>query len=486
MRVRVAEGDLFAPRVRRIGYVPMSHHTTEMDPVALDGRGCIPGFVPDPLFVEQEVTLGPHETHAFWIDLYVPTDVQPGIYPVAVCFASDEEEVQATCHVRVAELCVTPRRDFPVTHWFYADALCDWYGTSPFDENFWTRVKLYMADLVEHGTDCQYVPLFTPPTDGVKRPMQLLRVQEPTPGRYTFDFSDVARWVALARTCGARRFEWTHLFTQWGAENALRVYRDNANPDSLLWPADTAATSAEYRSFLAQFLPAFHRFLESERLLGCSFFHVSDEPHGESHIDNYRAARGLLAEHAPWMQVMDALSDVRFAQLGLTDMPVAILSAAPAFAQAGIPAWVYYCCAPRARYVNRFLDTPLAAIRMTGWLLYRLRAQGFLHWGYNYWYRRQSQQLIDPFTEQAACAWPGWAAGDPFVVYPGPEGPIDSLRWELFALGLSDYALLQSAAITPDDPMLAPLIAYDDFPREPGWIDQVRGRILFPHQDGNV
>ena len=47
------------------------------------------------------------------------------------------------------------------------------------------------------------------------------------------------------------------------------------------------------------------------------------------------------------------------------------------------------------------MDTPLAKIRMSGWLFYHLKAQGFLHWGYNYWYKSQTQQLIDPFAEQA-------------------------------------------------------------------------------------
>ena len=37
-------------------------------------------------------------------------------------------------------------------------------------------------------------------------------------------------------------------------------------------------------------------------------------------------------------------------------------------------------------YLNRFYDTPFAKIRMSRLVFYKLRAQGFLHWGYNYWY----------------------------------------------------------------------------------------------------
>jgi hypothetical protein len=334
-----------------------------------------------------------------------------------------------------------------------------------------------MANLVAHGGNCQYVPLFTPPTDGVKRPTQLLKVAQQSPGVYTFDFTDVSRWVRTARDCGARWFEWTHLFTQWGVRHAIRVYRSNQDRESLLWPPETGATSETYRRFLGQFLPAFHAFLQSENLVERSFFHVSDEPSAE-HLGNYRAARELLCDLAPWMKVSDALSEVEFGKQGLTDIPIPSIHAAQDYREAGIPSWVYFCCGPRGRYLNRLIDTPLAKIRMAGWLFHRLEARGFLHWGYNYWYRSQTQQLIDPFTEQSGEAWPGWAYGDPFVVYPGLDGPLDSIRWEVWGESLQDLALLRSAGIAPDDPILADIEGYDTFPKDTEWVPAARHAVL--------
>lgn len=476
--IMIEAPDDLGARARRVGYVPVAHFNTDTPADELDGIGHAPGFVPDPLFADDHVQLGPFETHAFWITVSVPADIAPGPREVRVTFTLGEhqrETLSATIDVR--PVTVAARHDFPVTHWFYADALCDWHKLEPFEEKFWEVVKPYMRNLAEHGTDCQYVPIFTPPTDGVKRPTQLLNVTEPAPGSYYFDFSNVRRWVRLARECGARYFEWTHLFTQWGAQHAIRVYRNSRNPDSLLWPADTAATSDKYRNFLSQFLPQFHVFLTSEHLLDVSFFHVSDEP-GAEHLDNYRAARRMLAELAPWMKVSDALSHIEYGREGLTDTPIPIISAAREYRAAGIPAWVYYCCGPRGRYVQRLMDTPLPKIRMNGWLFYKLDARGFLHWGYNYWHKSQTRQLIDPFTEQAGLAWPGWAYGDPFVVYPGPNGPIDSLRWEVFAESLQDYALLQSLGIARDDARLAGLNDYDDFPKTAEWILATRDRLL--------
>jgi hypothetical protein len=115
---------------------------------------------------------------------------------------------------------------------------------------------------------------------------------------------------------------------------------------------------------------------------------------------------------------------------------------------------------------------------MLGWLFHRNRARGFLHWGYNYWYRSQTRELIDPYRVLDAHLWPSWPYGDAFMVYPGADGPVDSLRWEVFADGLQDYALLQTARLDPDAPSLAAIEDYATFPRDETWITQRRAELL--------
>jgi hypothetical protein len=469
-----------AVQVRRVGCVPVPHHNTATPPEELDGRGLIPGFVPDVLYPETKVRAASGETASFWITVRVARSAAPGRRRVRVTLApagGRPVRMEARLEISPVEL---PRRraDFPVTHWFYADALCDWYKVEPFEAKFWPICRRYFENYAAHGSDTVYVPAFTPPLDGVKRPTQLLGVRRAGRGRYAFDWSNVRRWIRLARECGLERFEWTHLFTQWGAAHAIRIYEQRGGRDVLLWKPETPAVSPTYRGFLGQYLPALRRFLLREGLMQRSFFHLSDEPHGDEHLASYRRARAMLRELAPWMPVADALSDIRFAREGLTDLPVPSIKTAREFVAAGIPAWAYFCCGPRGRFLNRLMDTPLAKIRMSGWLFRRLGARGFLHWGYNYWYKRQSRELVDPFKVSDAGAWPGWAFGDTFVVYPGPDGPLDSIRWEVFAESLQDYALLSAAGVGPDAPMLGAIRGYDDFPKTEGWIRSARRRLL--------
>ena len=467
-------------RVRRIGYVPVPHHNTDTPPDELDRHGMIPGFVPDPLFADTRQLAAPELAYGYWITVDVPRSARPGTGTVEVAITVDdaaEPSATVTAHLEISSVVVEPRRNFPVTHWFYTDALCDWYGVEPFDEPFWPICEQYLRNYAAHGLDTIYVPALTPSLDGEKRPTQLLGITPSKDGKYRFDWSAVKRFVDLARSCGISRFEWPHLFTQWGVERAILVYRKRDGADEPLWPRTTGATSEMYREFLGQYLPSLKRFLEAEGILEASFFHVSDEPHAD-HLANYRNARAMLKELAPWMPVMDALSNIEFAREGLTDMPIPSIATALEFKREGIPSWAYFCCSPRGRYTNRLLDTPLPKIRAIGWLLYRHRFLGFLHWGYNYWYKSQTRELIDPFVVTDGLKWPGWAHGDTFVVYPGADGPIDSIRWEIFAESLQDYALLQTMGVDPDDPALEPMQDFEEFPRDPEWVPSNVTRLL--------
>lgn len=465
-------------RIRRVGFVPLPHFNTLVPDEERDGIGRVPGLVPDPLFDENEARIAPLETVSFWISVHSSHRVAPGRHPLVLSV----EEKGKRCDrlrtvLRVYPVALKPRRHFPVVQWFYIDSLLDWYRLQPFEDKFWTLLEAYMRNLPAHGQDTIYAPVFTPPLDGVKRPSQLLHVHK-NKNTYTFNWHAVKRYVDLAQKNGIRNFEWTHFFSQWGVRHALRIYEGHGEKEKLLWAPETTATSPVYRKFLSRFLPEFHSFLHREKLLDRSFFHISDEPHGEEALSNYKAAREMLLELAPWIKTMDALSEIVYGREKITDMPIPSIQVTRQFVQENIPCMTYFCCGPRGKYLNRLMDTPLIKIRMSGWLFYRFKVLGFLHWGYNYWYKSQTRSLIDPFCESSGSAWPNWAYGDTFVVYPGPQGPIDSLRWEIFGLSLQDYALLQTLAVDPDGPALRTFRDFNDFPKSVEWLLKSRSALL--------
>lgn len=491
VKAAVDAGD-WRTQIRRVGYVPMPHLNTDVPKEEIDGIGQVPGLFPDPLYPEDTAHIGPEENAAFWINVTVPADAAVGLRKVKVSLTIENEfrfpgwqnpkpvTVEMEVRLNVRPLVIRPRKDFPVTQWINIESIWDYYKIEPFSERFWQLAEAYIADLVEHGVDVIYSPIFNNRHEIMPRPGQLLRVRKTTADTCEFDFTDVRRWIRLALKHGANYLEWTHLFTPapTSGKHPQRIYERWEKTGEMLWPPETLASSDTYRKFLAQFLPQFRQVLEDEKALDRSFFHCADEPDGPEQIADYRKARGLLKELAPWMKVLDAMSDTTFAKEGLCDMPVPSIATAHIFDEAKCPHWVYFCCGPRGEWLQRLLDTPLPKIRMAGWLFHKLQAKGFLHWGHNYWYRFCTGEIADPFQDTAVGAWPGLPCGDPFVVYPGKDGPIDSIRWEVFFESLQDYALLQSAAISPNDKLLEPLKSYAVFPKSEDWLHEARQAVL--------
>ncbi len=470
-------------QVRRVGYVQMTHCTTGTEASELEGADFIPGLVPDPLYNENTGRVGPYENLAFWITIKVPADAKPGPRKLSIHWDfMKEKKADLTANIEISKFVVKPRHDFPIIHWWRGEAIWDWYKTGMFeDPRYWEITRGYIKDMVDHGTDVVYVPIFFDRRETFARPCQLLKVTEPTPGKYEFDFSDVSKFLKMAKECGAQEYEWSHLWIYWGAKNPVRIYKYVDGKAVMLWPPDSDGHGPVFHNFLKQFLPAFHEFLLKEKVLDKSYFHISDEPGEGEHLENYGKARAFLNENAPWMKgrVMDALSSIQYGRQHLNDIPIPIIQAAQPYIDEKIPHWVYFCCSPRGEYLQRLLDTPLPKIRMSGFLFYRLGARGFLHWGYNYWHLMEQEKNGDPFNDQCNGDWPGIPPGDPFEVYPGADGkPIDSLRWEVWAESLQDYAILQTAGIKPTDPMLADIKSYADFPKNEQWIDSTVRRIL--------
>lgn len=473
-------------QVRRVGYVRLPHHTNNVPASDTDGLGNIPGLVPDPLFPEQTTQLGPWETQSFWITVAIPADATPGQKSLRVRMTQDQgkkkEPVSLAglqAHLDVRSLTVKPRRNFPVCHWWHADAIYDAYKIEPFGERWWQLLDAHLANLKAHGSDVIMLPLYDNRKQRVPDPPQLLGISEPAPGRYEFDWRPIHRFVEVAKRNGMEYFEIPHLWLYWQVKHPVYIYKQEGGRYIPLWPSDAPATTGPYKTFLEQFLPSLHSFLKREEILDHTFIHVSDEPGGEV-VANYRAARALLEELAPWTKgkILDALSDIRYGKEGLVEHPVVLLPSAEAYRKAGIPHWVYFCTGPRGKYLNRFFDTPLAKTRMAGFLFYRLKAKGFLHWGYDYWFKMDTHEVPDLYWEGSSDAWPGIAYGDPFVVYPGPDGPLDSIRWEVFSEALGDYALLQTMGISPDSPLLASIHNFADFPKTEDWIERTRSKLL--------
>jgi hypothetical protein len=381
-----------------------------------------------------------------------------------------------------------PRQRLRNTHWYHNDCLMSRYGFDAWSPEHWRMAKRYLVNAADHGVNTILTPVFTPPLDtavGVERPtVQLVDVEVVGKDRYHFGFARLERWIDLARTCGMTGFEISHLSTQWGARFAPKVIAQVGGKTKRIFGWDSPSTGPSYRAFLLQFLPRLVECLRRKDTLACSYLHVSDEPQ-PANLPEYGAVRGILRQGAPELPVLEALSDIAFFEQGLVDRPCPATNHVEPFLERQVPQlWCYYCCGQTKGISNRFMDFPSARNRILGMQLYKFGFEGFLHWGYNHWYYRYSDRLIDPYT----CTHGGrpLPPGDGFVVYPGPDGPVDSLRWEVFREGLQDMRALclleQLAGRHPSEQTralldLRPVSSMKRYPRSAAWLLDCRHRI---------
>mgnify|MGYP000054365388 CR=1 FL=1 len=103
-------------------------------------------------------------------------------------------------------------------------------------------------------------------------------------------------------------------------------------------------------------------------------------------------------------------------------------------AAAGGEVWWYVNHAPPRPYGNLFVDFAAIEHRILFWQSWALGMRGMQYWSVNNW-----PTTGDPF-ENLLDITP--VNGDGILVYPGRNGPVVSIRWEVIRDGLEDYDYL--------------------------------------------
>lgn len=446
-----------------------------------------PGLFPDPLFpLADSLEINSFTQTVVWVDVQVPESCGAGEYPVTLLAEGGGEEASSTFTLEVIGAAL-PKQALRYTQWVHGDCLAQWYSVPVYSDAYWKLLGRYLRAAAEEGMNMVLTPVLTPALDtevGAERPCtQLVRIRK-SKNTYTFDFADLSHFIRVAQEAGIEYFEISHLFTQWGAGFAPAVYviENGARQRAFGW--DTPAASKEYREFLAQLLPSLTAFLKRSGLEGKAVFHISDEP-GKEHLEAYKAARESVLPYLDGFPLYDALSDPSYFDKGLVDHPIAATDHIGAFLQREVPGlWAYTCCSQNIDVGNRFLAMPSYRNRILGWQLYKYKCEGFLHWGYNFWNSQNSRSAIDPYTvTDGGRAFPG---GDPFSVYPGPDGPIKSLRMKVFHHALQDLRALTLLESLQGPEAVKALPGYDSltfttYPRSPGsllaWREAVNSEI---------
>ncbi len=409
---------------------------------------CSGGVYPDLLrnvHDSEQIRLYPRHWNSLWLDIAPKPGTKPGVYPLFVSMYGKNggllERRGTELELLKSEL---PRQKLIHTRWLHADSLASRYRLPVFSVEHNRVLRNYVSLAARRGINMVLTPIHTPPIDtrpGKDRMTVQMADVFVTPAGYSFRFGKLRDFVAMCRHEGIRYFEMAHLFTQWGGMSAPKIMgiRDGAYTQLFGW--DTAATSPEYTEFLAAYLPALVRELDYLDILDRCYFHLTDEP-WTSNREQYRKLYDIVRPLLPNVRIFDTMSDPALTE-GINVIPVPSVDRLEKFSgQKLAERWAYYCLGQHRDVPNTFIAMPGARTRILGVLLYLGQMDGFLHWGYNFYFSQYAQHPIDPYLN-TDCDGFG-PAGDAFQVYPGEGGqPEESLRLMLFFHAMQDVRALQ-------------------------------------------
>ncbi|WP_192841353.1 DUF4091 domain-containing protein [Falsirhodobacter sp. alg1] len=449
------------------------------------------GLWPDPLRplpIGEAVKLYPGQWQSIWVDLDIAPDAAAGQKTIELVVQLTDGTEIARHRVPITVFDIRPDKLGIVnTIWMHCDGIAHQSRSEPFSPAFMALAESCMQAARDLGCNSILVPAWTPPLDtaiGAERlPTQLVGITETAAGEYRFDFDRLIDWLARMRRLGFTHAEMPHFFTQWGANATPAIYVDHDGTVERRFGWDVAATDPSYRLFLSQFIPALRAVLDREWGLDRCLFHISDEP--EAHMaPGFGAARAVVEPLLEGCTIIDAMSDIELYDKGLVTLPVVSIDHAGDFLARDIaPIWLYYCVAQHREVANRFFATPPARNRVLGSQLWLTGARGFLHWGLNFWNTAHSTRPVDPFREtDAGGAFP---AGDPFIIYPGPENTIwHSIRGRVAAEAMVDLQLMETleslagrdAVLSIVDPDRTLTLIH--YPQDPNHFHRQRARLV--------
>ena len=418
--------------VRFVGYVPVDR---PMQQPPKDQLRKPPADFPDPLLEQPSIDVPAGAAQPIWITLRVPADPRPGLYRgtvrIAGKVAGRDLTATAKLSLHVYNVAIGRTRLW-VTNWFDMNWRHTKISPKPDSPEYWALLRRYARNMAAYR---QNVVLISP--------LNLAEYGVGPDGKLTIDFARFDKWVQIFIDEGViGRIEGGHLGGRSGGWLSPFVLDIREVRDGKVVSRRAAPGSPEAERFCAAFLPALRDHLRKKGWLKQYMQHIADEP-VLLNAPSYRAIAQLVRKYAPELRIIEAnhsnlltgAIDVWVPQLNYLHQDYAFYKQRK---KAGDELWFYTCIFPQGEYANRFIEQRLIKTRLLHWINFRYGATGYLHWGYNQW-TDQNPYLHTTRPHSGPSYLP---AGDAWIVYPGADGPIASIREEAMRDGIVDYELL--------------------------------------------
>ncbi len=403
-----------------VGYVPLKKNTYYTPDYELVRKA--PADFPDPLIEDRSATIDSGKTQPVWLNIYVPKNIPSGKYDGNIIVKTSDGEKSIKLSLNVYPFSLPEERHLFVTLWFDSHIIAKFHNTQWGSEEYWRVLEKYAKNMAEHRQNVIETPFPSP-------------IKLRKDGSLDIDYTSMDRWIEFferANTCERIEFPAiAHTVTEEGRDwwtsgklviNDLTVI-DSETGETVKLPPEKG---------MALMLQDLDRHLLEKDWQDKAMIHISDEPTIYK-VKSYCEIADFIHKHAPHLKIIEAIETTGFGKC--LDVWVPKLShlanwydECEAQRKLGTEMWFYTCCHPYGGFMNRFIDFPLIETRLLFWLNWKYRLDGYLHWGLNRWTEKPFEDVGDDLPP-----------GDRYIIYPGTDGPINSIRWEASREGLQDY-----------------------------------------------
>lgn len=417
------------------------------------------GFVPvdesmnmtaDPLLEVSSVEVKANFAQPVWITITLPADAAPGMYEgafTATASPGGAVEFEVRLEVLPAVLSPAPEWKFYLNIWQDPAGVGRTHGVELWSEQHWKILEAYAQNFAAHGMNSIMTSIVEEPWHsqaGVTYPSMVKwsypgEFKPGEAGKFEWDFSIFDRYVALMIEAGVKDKIDMYALVKGpgGTLDASIQYLDLSVGEQRV--VEMEVGEPEWEEIWIAFLPVLRKHLEDKGWFDIAMLGFDEKPERimeiiysfiGTHARDFKvvSSGGYPGdENKTGDEIVFPMDDLRDQRRWRNIEPLVKEMAA----DERYVSW-YTACWPH--YPNTFLFSHLRETRFIGWVTWKFGFDGYTRWAVNFY--------PEDIWNQPRYKWP---SGDMFFVYPGRNGPLDSMRWEVMRQGIQDYEALGMA-----------------------------------------
>ena len=366
----------------------------------------------------------PPGSSAYQIRMEIPGGAKAGIRDIQ--FSFNHESVVFRVVVWDVPLVPCGRNSVMNTNWWSWDNIVHSHELENDSPAFYRMLKKYASIMYAARSNTALIPL------------RMLFTRDEKTGELELNRGKLRRIVKIFTEAGIYYLEGSpfghRANNEWLSPDFQTIITDHR--------VDTEAANRDIASMASQLMHEIVRNQWQDRY----FQHAADEPISVNAV-SYRILVGLIRKYMPGIPILEAMSDPEAPLAGAVNISCPQVQCYENNREhyedtrlQGDQIWLYTCCMPGGRYLNRLLDGELLRPTLLGWGCAYYRVNGFLHWGLNC-YKSGSDPFQETTPQHGKTNF--LPPGDTHIVYPGARGPWPSVRMEAQRTGLEDWEMIR-------------------------------------------